>query len=351
MDEARSTPPSPDAERGRLADLFRTDLAAADAARETPDDAEVAAYLDGTLDDADREAFAMRLEDDPLLRAEVDALAALRRELGAPRRPTKAWVWALAAALVVTLGAAFLWRAKTVQMPPAAGANSAMPPLIASLTDSPGVVSLDASGVLHGLRLSGDFERQVAAALRDGALPRSAATDGLGGHAGVLMGGAPAGTHELAILAPIATAVRETTPTLRWHREPGARSYRAEVFDADLTAVARSAPLERLDWTVAPPLVRGHVYTWQVTAETSGGVLSVPAPPQPEARFRVLDEASATAVASDLLAAGGSHLAAAVAFARAGLYADAAGELDALSAANAGSPVLARLRSNLANSP
>ena len=106
-----------DAERKMLAGLFRTDLAAAEAAREAPDDAEVAAYLDGTLDEADREVFVMRLEDDPLLRAEVDAVATLRRELGQRRRPTATWAWAAAAALAAAIGAALLWQAQRAQAP------------------------------------------------------------------------------------------------------------------------------------------------------------------------------------------------------------------------------------------
>ena len=76
---------NPDDARVRLADGLRDGLARAATESEPVDYDTLEAYVDGRLDAADREIVETRLADDPALRAEVDELRALQRELGVPR--------------------------------------------------------------------------------------------------------------------------------------------------------------------------------------------------------------------------------------------------------------------------
>jgi anti-sigma factor RsiW len=67
--------------RTRLGAALRDDLARATAEEQPIAYETLEAYVDGMLDDVDREIVETRLADDPALRAEVEELSALRREL------------------------------------------------------------------------------------------------------------------------------------------------------------------------------------------------------------------------------------------------------------------------------
>jgi anti-sigma factor RsiW len=67
--------------RTRLGAALRDDLARATAEEQPVAYETLEAYVDGTLDDVDREIVETRLADDAALRAEVEELSALRREL------------------------------------------------------------------------------------------------------------------------------------------------------------------------------------------------------------------------------------------------------------------------------
>ena len=69
-----------------LGEHFETALDRAARAAEPPDYDQLAAYVDGTLDDVDREIVESWLESDPALRAEVEDLRALHDAMGQPRR-------------------------------------------------------------------------------------------------------------------------------------------------------------------------------------------------------------------------------------------------------------------------
>jgi hypothetical protein len=86
---------------------------------------------------------------------------------------------------------------------------------------------------------------------------------------------------------------------------------------------------------------------WQVAAVTAAEREIAPAPPEPDARFRVLDAASAAALDQALAAAAGSRLAAAVVLSQAGLVDEAGAELAALAAANPQAPEARRLHDSL----
>jgi uncharacterized protein HemY len=75
--------------------------------------------------------------------------------------------------------------------------------------------------------------------------------------------------------------------------------------------------------------------------------VSVPAAPQPEARFEVADDALMARVAQRRSGAPGSHLVAALALVEAGLLDEADTELAALLAQNPDAAEVARLRDRL----
>src|SRR5689334_22780559 len=79
---------------------------------------EIAAYVDGQLDEVDREIFETRLADNPALQAEVADLTAMRAAMAAipaarpaPAHRSKSLVWVLgglAAAASVTVAAVWV---------------------------------------------------------------------------------------------------------------------------------------------------------------------------------------------------------------------------------------------------
>lgn len=345
-------------EAGRLEAFFRDELRAAEAGAPSPED--LAGYVDGTLDADRREALSLALADDAVLQQELADLVEMRSALrsAAWRRKAIAFV-SLAAAAGVALGVAALFEPRVSRVRDTAS-NAAPPATTADtmallrLRDAGGVLALGADGTLGGAGLAGvpdDLRARVAAALRSG---RPAVPDevrDLGAPALTLMGGGDAGGGRFAVLAPLATVVRSDRPTFRWSAHAGARAYVVSVFDQDLNRRASSGETRGTLWECTLALERGRTYLWQVAALTSGGGRVVaPAPPQPEARFRVLASDAAAALRERLRASGGSHLVAGVLLAEAGVLDDAERELRQLVAANPGSPEAQRLLTALRRS-
>ena len=75
-------------------------------------------------------------------------------------------------------------------------------------------------------------------------------------------------------------------------------------------------------------MARGTTYVWQLTVVHHGTETTFPQPPQSEARFAIVD--AATAAEIEEAKRSGSHLAAALAFARAGMKHEATTEFAAL---------------------
>jgi len=340
-------------DRTRLEKGLRAFLQASDG--EAWNEEQVGAYVDGQLPAEDRAAFELSLAEDPQLRLEVADLQALRKEmrLGRPeRRGLGGMRAALAAAAALAL-AVFGWRAlspapDTVHV--ASSTAQPSPPEAAprvTLEDGAGQVLLAHDGTLRGLpKLAPEFEAAVAGALREGQLSLPAELGHLRGRAGVLMGAGGAESR-FAPEAPVGTQVSDLRPRFNWNPHPQARAYVVTVLDAQLDPVAESPELRGTSWTPDRPLRHGREYIWQVAALTPGGRVTTPAPPLPEARFRVLSEREAAVLKERLAAGNGSHLAATVAYAEAGLVAEARKELAALRAQNPESVALRQLETRL----
>lgn len=320
----------------------------------------VAAYVDGALDDVGRELFEARLQDDPQLQAEVADLQVLRARLARPVPrvvPFRARVLlplsGLAAAAALILALLATWRpAGPVQPSPLQAQLSTPLPLAPErlrLADGGGAVVLRGDGSLEGLPgLPAESARAVAAALGDGRLELPAHLSGLQGRQGVLMGG-PAPAARLRVLSPQGVNVRAARPEFRWQPLSGARAHVVSIFSEDLTPVLRSPELPgaAASWRAGADLPRGRSYVWQVAALIGEERQVAPAPPEPEARFRVLGAEDARGLERELGAAGDSRLARGVLLARAGVLDEAEQALGELQAQNPQSPEVARLLKQL----
>jgi hypothetical protein len=330
-----------DEARRRLGTFFREGLAAAEIDGPTSED--VAAYVDGSIDPADRAAFEELLALDPELRAEVSDLEGLRDSLrreASPRRPV-----ALGGSVAAAAGLSALlfwhWAPPAGEPDATPSAPSATP--ILTLRDGDHEVALRADGSLAGLPgLSLEARADVMIALRSGDLPMPKALATLRGDQETLMGGAD-GAATFHVVAPIATFVRSAQPTFRWTPHPKARGYEVVVFGEDLVKVASVRVVSELEATAPSPLERGKAYLWQVAALTPAGRVIAPAPPAAEARFRVLGAPAAAALDNALAAAGDSHLAAGILLARAGVRDEAETHFARLVAANPDSTEARRL--------
>jgi hypothetical protein len=376
--------------RDELARYLRDELQAAAEGRENVAYEQIEAYVDGALDDVDREVFETRLADDPGLRAMVEDLRALRTALppaaaapsrvvpfeprastgaaaAAPGRSTAPRRWllpaGLAAAAVVAL---LLWRPWTPRPAPSqAQQQQSEPPrppapsdptppapvspaLTVTLQDGGRTVGLTSDGTLAGFDGFGrDLRSRLTETLIQGRLPASPRAADTVARAGELMSD-DVRTTPFAPVGPRATAVSSATPAFRWTALPGATTYRVRIVDERLTTVAISEPITTLTWRPDAPLPSRRVLSWQVEATTPDGARTTPEPPLAEARFTVLAPAERARVSEALATAGGSDLASAVVYAEAGLYDDADKALVRVLAANPASPIAAALKADLA---
>jgi hypothetical protein len=333
--------------RERLEAFFRDGLKASEA--EAASYEEVAGYVDGTLDAPARALFEERLADDPLLRQEVRDLEEVRDALRAKRR-RRIWQAAgigLAAAAALALALQVL-RPSPEVLPSSAAASPAAPPAspaVWALRDGTAVVTLRAEGGLSGLEdVDPVLRRSVAEALTTGNVPVPRDIVALRGTRGTLMAPSPE-QGAFRVVSPVGTMVRSDRPTFRWAPHPDAASYLVSVFDEGLDRVTGSAAVRGTEWTATVPLRRGRTYLWQVVAATPGGRQVAPAPPEPEAKFRVLGDAETRELERVLAGAGGSALARGIALAQAGVVGEAADALSEVAAANPDVPVAGRLLS------
>jgi hypothetical protein len=337
----------PGDDRQRLEGFFRDELRKAGA--EAPSFDDLAAYVEGRLSSEERAALEERLADDPVLRQEVDDLRELHGQMARPplaaasrRRP-----WAFAGlAAAAALAAIVLWlRPGPGGQRPGTDPSPISPGPIAVLRDGDARVVLSADGGLSGLPPLDPGLRSAVTGALHGVLPAPQGLAAVQAGRTTLLG--PADGPAFAPLAPLSTRVATDRPSFRWAPHPEARAYEVTVYDQDLEPQAASGPIKGLEWQPARPLSRGRLYLWQVTAETSHGKVTVPAPPEPEARFEVVAPAVLAEVERRRSAAPASHLVGALADVEAGLLDAAEAELLVLAAENPGSREVAGLLESL----
>jgi len=261
---------------------------------------QIVARVENRVPDRDQFAVEAHLKGCACCRADVADLKLFRRD---PRARPKRWPWVISGAIAAALVAA-VWISRS-PAPPAPSRSRFELPANWPAAD----------------------RALVERAINAGALPLAPLPPELATKPGTLLG--PAAPAEFAVVSPVGAIVYPDRPEFRWSPLPGVASYRVEVYDSDFQLVVRSASTGETSWTPAQPLARGKIYRWQVVAAKGRETVTVPSPPAAEARFSVLDQATAARI-EHARASPNGHLLAAVLFAHAGMPADALRELEAL---------------------
>jgi len=284
-------------------------------------ESDVHAFVDGRIEDARRDEIARHLEVCGACRNEIRDLQA---SVAAPKtaaRVSRVWRYgglAAAATLLLALAVPTLLRRD--------GAAS-----VTVLYDAGGPVRIDAEGNAQVAGLSAEDGDHLRRTLSSGRLSfPSYATDLIGARA-VVRGDIPA--VAFALVSPVATAVPDTRPRLRWTPASTSATYVVTMQEESTGATVSSPALRTPAWIPSAPLTRGRTYLWQVAASFDGREAVAPVPPDPPAKLFVLTEADALRVAQ----APPSHLVRGILYAQVGLFDEAERELGALATQNPGS--------------
>ncbi len=157
----------------------------------------------------------------------------------------------------------------------------------------------------------------------------------------VLMGDGANKSRSFRIHSPAGKVLLTNTPTLSWKALGEADHYIVEVFDQNFNKVASSRELKTTSWKTQLP--RGKTFSWQVAASVGDVVKTAPQRPEPEARFRILDQQTADRLARLRRSSPRSHLLLGTAFAEAGLIDEAILELERVTRENPNSRVATKL--------
>lgn len=272
---------------------------------EHPGMPELTAYAGDELDAAAREWVDVHLEGCARCREDVADLREEQESLGGGWRK---WQWIAAGILIAgAIGAGTIWLRSGSRVP--------APPPVASVRAARRGAPAPQPDVWS------DLERSVLAA---GRIDPPPVLHTLRPEAQTLRGSQTAAGAELH---PAGEVIDDNRPVLTWTATAGAR-YVVMIFAGE-EPVATSPPLSDAHWRPPQPLRRDTTYSWQVETRGADGSSNIaPAPPQPEALFRIADAESL----ADIDAAGRSHpadhLLLAILYARAGMKTRALAELD-----------------------
>ncbi len=274
------------------------------------------ALVDGRLDDVEREVAESHIEFCAQCAQDLEDLRGVR-ELLRPVAPALSTWWripAIAAAAATLLLAVWIARepapfaveqARAVPAPSPA-VQPAPPPVVADL------LAPDERALVDRVTSAGRL-----------AIPESIAA--LRGTRGTLLGTGSGTT--LVPVAPLGTAVASSRPSFSWNPVKGAQAYSVAVYDDRFKQLARSPRVKDTTWDATIDLPRDRALTWQVTAHLGGSDLVGPAPPQPEARFQIIDEATAKSMAAVRERLASRPLELAIILANSGLLAEASEQL------------------------
>lgn len=307
---------------------------------------ELSGYVDNTVDSSVRARVekhlagcrecAVQLQD---LQAIQNSLKAIpfRTRPGAQR--TRLLAAAAAAVFMVLLSA---WLLSTRISKPQPGSHVQLAESI--LNDGAGRIVLAKDGKLESLPdVSPEMLALMKTAIQTKQLP-VADISTLNPDANTLLGPQNAPLFNLSY--PVGVVVISENPVFIWNPLPGAESYTVTVLGEALNEVETSPALTSTAWQSSAKLERGKTYTWQVTANKKGEEFTSPAPPAPEALFKVLEEERAR----EIIVAKqqhSPHLLLAILYAQAGLIEDARKEVEILRSQNPDSPIVSGLAKSL----
>jgi hypothetical protein len=331
---------------------------------------EIAGYVDGQLTGEAAARVELHERECQSCASDLDDLRILRAELQAePARP-KAWhlpmwssrrpIWqgALALAggaacilLIVVLARSMprqgnSMQAKREQTGTGGSPSGSQTNGGATIRDGNRVVTIENGGTVAGLEaLPASYRTMLERALVARQIQLPSWMPELGQERGTLLG-APETRKPIRLLSPVGTAVEDQRPVFRWTTIPDAE-YQVSVYDSGYNLVAASNWSSDGEWRIAQALGQGTRYSWQIHMRHGGEEITIPTPPAPEARFRVLGEDERAEVARARSSWGDSHLVMGVVYASAGLLDEADQELRLSSSQNPDSKPLAALRASV----
>ena len=334
---------------------------------------EIASYVDGQMASEAAARVELHARECQSCASSLEELGILRAELQAepPRRwrwhrsTWSAWfsghpVWqrglALACGvaglvLIVVLGRSMPRQGDRLQAergqvrtdgsPSGSRANA-----VNTIRDGNRVVTIGEGGTVAGLEaLPPPYRTMLERALVARQIPLPGWMPELDQERGRLMG-APGTQEAIRLLSPVGTAVEEQQPVFRWTTIPDAQ-YQVSVYDSGYNLVGGSNWSSGAEWRPAQALGQGARYSWQIHMRRGGEEITIPAPPAPEARFRVLGGDERAEVARARGSWGDSHLIMGVVYASAGLLDEADEELRLASSQNPDSQPLTALRATV----
>lgn len=220
------------------------------------------------------------------------------------------------------------------------------PPLVA-MKDQGATIGIDAKGKLVGAdQFPPAYQQMALAALTGQKVVIPTLVNDLGGESRALLGESEnAPTFQL--VAPVGIVVESARPQFQWKPLAGAEQYQVRVFDQEFHPVITSSMIANTSWSPDTDLQRSRIYVWSVVAIKDGQEIEAPAPPEPEARFQVLDSSKLQEIQS--FRKTGSHLLLGLACINAGMIPEARHEFEVLLAQNPDSPLAKNLLASLQN--
>lgn len=310
----------------------------------------LAAYVDETLDVAAREIVSKHLTICPSCAREAQELKSFRADLTHPHHasnssaglsPDRLWprlrdslgrprriAWATAALLItIALASLLLLLWPRDKAPELTNNNSSNPPEVVKdnndnrpdITDNQPAAA-DNSSVNENANIADEtalYAAVIKRALETQRIDPAPDLSELAGRPSSLMGKSRGETFNP--VRPVGTVTLSSRPTFQWQSLNGATSYQVHVLDMNFKVVVESGLLTATSWSPPTPLKRGVVYLWQVSAVKDGEVISAPAAPRPEARFKVLSGSKMREVRQAVKAQGSSPLALGIIYAHNGL--------------------------------
>jgi len=247
-------------------------------------------------------------------------VADLRPLAASPRRKRTALVAGLAAAAAAVIIAFTVLR------------RSADHPVTPRPVPPPAIV-VHPTDPLHPGGVDAAMSARIAEVLRNPNLAAPAVLSALNPTSGSLRG--TAANRDLEILSPIGIVTLDARPRFQWRGKASAR-YDVSLFDDAMREW--NGHTNTTEWIPPSDLPRGKTYTWQVSTIINGHRIVAPAPPEPEATFRIVDEKTLAAIRDAK-----SHLVAGLLCYDAGAITEARREFEALAAESPASDVPRRL--------
>lgn len=315
-----------DRSRAALSQLRDYFFIEAPAPLEHPDRAELARYARRALDPAATELVEAHLDECAADCATIiDGIRRQRRV-----RTRRMWIAAAAAAILIAVILTLVTRRPHPGTPPPVAKQK--PAKERVQPRSPESVQIAAA------YSDPEWNALVGKATETGRVPLPGDLAELRGRVDIIRGSG----DEAARVSPAGVVIDDVRPRFHWPSREGA-TYMVFVFDGK-HEIARSTQLSSTRWTAPTDLPRGRTLTWQVEATRGDEVETIPHPPAPHARFRIISERDRQNLSRAREQYPGDDLLLGVLYARAGMLDDAKASLRRAAERN---PVAQRLLESL----